>query len=151
MDFTEKDVRNIIHDKSKTIDGDISWTQDSDHPTWIEFKVDVKTSTDTPLMVAGSYNYDIPALSYHLAFKGLGRIYGLDYGKDHHNPSCVNTGTLHRHQWTDSFRDKEAYKPSDITAPITDIIGVWEQFCIEANINHIGKLSSPPPRLEELF
>ncbi|MGH8191833.1 MAG: DUF6978 family protein, partial [Rhodanobacteraceae bacterium] len=42
------------------------------------------------------------------------RIYGLDLGKDHHNPQCNQVGEKHKHRWTDQYRDKEAYEPRDI-------------------------------------
>ncbi|MGH8190537.1 MAG: DUF6978 family protein, partial [Rhodanobacteraceae bacterium] len=79
------------------------------------------------------------------------RIYGLDLGKDHHNPQCNQVGEKHKHRWTDQYRDKEAYEPRDITASATDPVTVWTQFCKEAKIAHHGQMMPPPPRSRELF
>lgn len=65
-------------------------------------------------------------------------------GKDHHNPSCTNTGEKHKHSWTETMRDKEAYVPADITAPVTDPHAAWVQFCAELAITHEGILHTPP-------
>lgn len=42
------------------------------------------------------------------------------------------------------MRDKEAYVPGDITAPVADPVAVWKQFCSEASITHNGELHAPP-------
>lgn len=76
--------------------------------------------------------------------RGVGRIYGLDMGKDHHNPSCQHVGDKHKHRWDERLRDKDAYIPQDIRAAVTDPLGVWRQFCREARIAHQGKMRSPP-------
>jgi hypothetical protein len=86
---------------------------------------------------------------YHMCLY-VGRVYGLDIGKDHHNPQCEQVGEKHKHRWTERFRDKEAYVPHDITAPASDPVAVWQQFCIEARLEHNGKLLDPPPHQTEL-
>jgi hypothetical protein len=86
-----------------------------------------------------------------LIHRGVGRIYALDLGKDHHNPSCVNVGEKHKHRWSEVLKDKDAYTPEDVTALASDPIGVWREFCQEANISHTGAMHSPPPRNLEMF
>jgi hypothetical protein len=49
------------------------------------------------------------ALSYALMHRRTGRIYALDMGKEHHNPSCEYVGELHKHEWNEPVRDKEVY------------------------------------------
>ncbi|MGH7928242.1 MAG: DUF6978 family protein [Candidatus Binatia bacterium] len=78
-------------------------------------------------------------------------MYGLDLGKDHHNPSCEYVGEKHKHCWSDVVRDKEAYVPADITMPASDPVGVWREFCQEAKINHLGVMRPLPPRTLEMF
>ncbi len=68
-----------------------------------------------------------------------------------HNPTCTNTGEKHKHRWRKPVRDKEAYVPDDITAPPTDPVSVWRQFCAEAKINHDGVMHPPPPVQMELL
>ncbi|WP_072620517.1 hypothetical protein [Spirulina major] len=38
-----------------------------------------------------------------------------------------------------------------ITAPATDPVRVWEQFCQEAKIHHNGRMDTPPPTQLDLF
>lgn len=52
-------------------------------------------------------------------------------------------GELHKHRWSESTADKEAYVPKDITATVDDPVTVWEQFCAEASITHEGRLATP--------
>ncbi|MFH1112659.1 MAG: hypothetical protein V1792_01945 [Pseudomonadota bacterium] len=78
-------------------------------------------------------------------------MYGLDLGKDRHNPRCDQVGERHKHLWTEQFRDKEAYVPDDITAPATDPAEAWRQFCLEAKLTHEGELKPPPLRQGDLF
>jgi len=50
-----------------------------------------------------------------------------------------------KHRWNEPVRDREAYVPNDITAPVTDAVSVWRQFCVEASILHQGAMHTPPP------
>ncbi len=104
-----------------------------------------------PLFVKGSYNALAKAMSFAVVHRGVGRVYALDLGKDHHNPSCTNVGEKHKHRYTEQYRDKDAYVPTDITAGVDDPVSVWKQFCQEANINHSGTMHAPPPVQEDLF
>lgn len=141
----------LLSDLSKKIDSDITWGQDEDHSPSVEFRVEVESEAGYPLFVRGSYNALAGALSYTLIHRGYGRIYALDLGKEHHNPSCQQVGEKHKHSWTERFGDKEAYAPPDITAPVHDPVQVWAQFCREANIQHHGVMHEPPPFTEEML
>lgn len=117
----------------------------------LEFRAEVSSEMGWPLFVRGSYNRLAGTLTYGLILKTEGRIYALDLGKDHHNPQCTQVGEKHKHRWTEQFRDKEAYVPDDITAPVSDPVGVWAQFCVQTRIEHSGKLAHPPGVQQELF
>ena len=95
------------------------------------------------MYVVGRYNRMAGTLSFSLIHRGAGRIYALDLGADHHNPTCQRTGEKHKHTWTQEFRDKHAYVPEDITETWDKPVAVWAQFCKEANIVHEGKLAVP--------
>ncbi len=151
MALTNAEFEAILSDTSKRIDGDIVWQEDEDHSPCVEFREEVQSSAGWPLFVRGSYNHLIPALSYVLILKTAGRIYGLDLGKDHHNPRCDQVGEKHKHKWIEEFRDKEAYVPDDITAPASELVEVWRQFCAEAKLTHNGDLAAPPPVQGDLF
>ncbi|MDQ3776686.1 MAG: hypothetical protein M3461_21205 [Pseudomonadota bacterium] len=86
-----------------------------------------------------------------LILKTAGRIYGLDLGKEHHNPQCQQVGDKHKHRWTEQFRDKEACVPGDITATAENPVAVWTEFCAQAKIEHCGRMRPPPPRTGDLF
>lgn len=151
MPLSNTEFETLLDDPSKRIEGDIEWQEDEDHSPSLEFRVEVCSSNGWPLFVRGSFNPLIPALSYMLILKSAGRIYGLDMGKDHHNPQCNQVGETHKHRWSEQFRDKEAYAPADITAAPADPGAVWLQFCAEAKIHHQGRMAAPPARTGELF
>jgi hypothetical protein len=111
----------------------------------------VQSDAGYPLFVRGSYNALAQTVTYAVIHRGAGRIYALDLGKDHHNPDCNNVGRKHKHRWNEPVRDKEAYVPDDITAPASDPVTVWQQFCAEANIHHAAAMHAPPPLQLEMF
>ncbi|MBZ0171340.1 MAG: hypothetical protein K8E66_03080 [Phycisphaerales bacterium] len=145
MSLTQTEFEVLLGDTSKAVTGDIAWAEDEDHSPALEFLVEVQSDAGYPLFVRGSYNPLALSLSYVLIHRGVGRIYALDLGKDHHNPSCQYVGERHKHRWSEVQRDKEAYRPDDVTADVTDPAAVWEQFCKEAGIRHDGRLHGPPP------
>jgi hypothetical protein len=148
---TEAEVGAILDDASKAIASDIRWSEDEDHWPAVEFRADVTSAAGHPLVVCGSHNPLAKATTFALIHRGAGRIYALDLGKDHHNPTCVNVGEKHKHRWTERFGDKEAYVPADVSAEPTDPVLAWHQFCAEAKITHQGTMSPPPPHQESLF
>lgn len=146
----QKDFEALLTDTTKQINGDIVWEEDEDHSLAVEFRIEVITETKYPLFVKGSYNRIAQTLTYALIYPAFGRIYGLDLGKDHHNPTCFNVGRKHKHRWSELFRDKEAYVPDDITALVSDPVIVWKQFCDEALLKHNGMMYPPGPLQLEL-
>jgi len=138
--MNQADFETLLADKSKRIVG----VEDEDRSPVVEFRVEVESDPGYPIFIKGSYNGLARALTFALIHRGSGRIYALDMGKDHHNPSCVMVGEKHKHRWNEPMRDKEAYAPSDITAAVSDPVAVWQQFCAEAAIDHRGTLHSPP-------
>jgi len=151
MALTNSEFEAILADATKRIDGDIDWREDEDHSPSVEFRAEISSTAGWPLFVRGSYNPLIPALSYTIILKSEGRVYGLDLGKDHHNPQCNQVGEKHKHKWNEPFRDKEAYVPDDITAPAVEPVTVWAQFCAEAQLTHAGVLKPPPPMTRDMF
>jgi hypothetical protein len=151
MSLTNTEFETILSDATKQIEGDIAWQEDEDHSPAIEFRAEVASDAGWPLFVRGSYNPLVPAVTFALILKTVGRVYALDLGKDHHNPECEQVGEKHKHQWTEKFRDKEAYVPKDITAEASDPVAVWSQFCAEAKLAHNGDLGSPSTPQGDLF
>jgi hypothetical protein len=149
--MTQAEFEALLADNSKRIDQDILWQEDEDRSPGVEFRVPVNSDSGFPIFIKGWYNREAQTLSYSLIHRGVGRIYGLDLGKDHHNPSCDYVGEKHKHRWSDAVRDKDAYMPPDITIPATNPVGVWSEFCQEAKINHVGVMYPPPPVNLEMF
>lgn len=143
MSFTEADCQRFLAAR-KEIQGDIDWTDDQDHSLNREFRVRAESDEGEIVDIVGSWNPRIPAVSYSVIHPEVGRVYGLCLGKDHHNPTCSRVGDKHKHRWTDLYKDGEAYVPPDITCGPDDPVGVWEQFCVEANIDHRGRMHTPP-------
>lgn len=151
MVLSQTEFDALMTDASKRIEGDICWTEDEDHSPAVEFRFPVKNPMGFDLFVRGSFNPLIQALSFTLILRPVGRIYALDLGKDHHNPDCNRTGDKHKHRWDETHGVKVAYVPNDITAPVTDPVQVWQQFCSEAKIVHQGQMNSPPSVQGSLF
>jgi len=149
--MTQAEFEALLADDTKRIEEDILWLGDEDRSPGLEFRAEVISGPGFPLFIKGWYNRDAQTLSYALIHRGVGRIYGLDLGRDHHNPSCVYVGERHKHSWNDVVRDKEAYVPGDITALVNDPVGVWREFCQEAKIDHTGVMHQPPPVNMEMF
>jgi len=151
MPLTNAEFDAILNDETKRVVGDLLWQEDEDHSPSVEFRAEVLSDTGWPLFVKATYNSLIPALSYALILKNVGRVYALDLGKDHHNPQCNQVGEKHKHKWTEQFRDKEAYVPTDITEPASTPVAVWQQFCAEAKLTHDGAMTAPQPPTGDLF
>ena len=140
--LNQEEFEELIADPSKSIEGDIVWQQE--RSPWLGFRVEIISPAGYPLFLKGSYNPIIATLFYHIIHRTIGRIYGLDLGKDHRNPDGQRIGEKHKHRWYEPLRDRQAYIPPDITAPANDPIKVWEQFCKEAKITHNGTLNLIP-------
>lgn len=95
MPLTQAEFEALLADESKTITGDVEWKDDEDRSPAVEFGIEVESDAGYPLMVCGSYNALARAATFALVHRGVGRIYALDIGKDHHNPECNHTGDTH--------------------------------------------------------
>src|SRR5882762_601599 len=134
----QQDFDAFLADTTKQINEDIIWRKDEDHSPAVEFRVSMASQARYSIFVKGSCNLAARTLTYALIHSSFGRIYALDMGKDHHNPSCFNVGRKHKHRWTEKFRDKDAYVPEDITALVSDPVAIWLQFCKEVLLTHSG-------------
>jgi len=141
--LSDIEFSQIITDTSKRIEGDIVWSQDTDNSPAIEFRVEILSNEAYPLFIKGRYNPIAQKLSFSLIYKGIGRIYSLDIGREHINPTGEQVGEKHKHSWQEQYRDKWAYEPPDITALVNEPIQVWKQFCSEAQITHNGIMIIP--------
>lgn len=148
---TDEEFASLLNDTSKTVEGDISWSDDEDHSPAVEFRAEVRSSPGYPLFVRGSVNPIARKLTYALIHRGEGCIYRLDLGQEHHNPSCEMVGDPHKHTWSEALKTKHAYKPPDISATMEDPEAVWRQFCAESRIAHEGRMHPLPPRQEDLL
>lgn len=149
--LSQDEFEELIENNSKRIEGNITWLHDQDHYPTVEFRVEVVSDVSYPITIKGSYNGLAQKLSYVIIHRAAGRIYGLDLGQDHKNPDGEQVGEKHKHRWDELYRDKKAYVPPDITAPITDPVKIWQQFCLESKITHNGIMENPPPLQLDLF
>ena len=151
MALTDAELATILTDDSKCVQGDIAWKEDEDHSPAVEFRIDIESTNGWPLFVKGRYNVAARTLTYALILKTAGRIYRLDLGKDHHNPTCEQVGEKHKHRWAERYGDKKAYVPDDVNAPVSDPVAVWKEFCAEARIRHDGRMRRPLATRGELW
>ena len=150
MPITQTEFDVMMADTTKRISGDLEWREDDDHSPAVEFRAEVQSDPGYPLLVVGRCNRLAGTLSYTLIHRPTGRVYGLDLGADHHNPTCEHVGEKHKHRWTDVHGTKMAYVPADITASADETVLAWEEFCREARISHGGRLPVPGPAQQVL-
>ena len=143
MPLTDEEFVAILDDDTKRIRDDVTWAEDEDHSPAREFRVGVDSANGWPLFVNGRYNPIAGTLAYALILKTTGRIYGLDSGKEHHNPQCEQVGEKHKHRWSERYGDKEAHVPNAVSASVSDPVAVWDEFCAEARIRHDGRMNQP--------
>ncbi len=145
--LSQDEFELLINDPSKFINGDILWNDDTNHYPSCKFRINIEADIDYQIMMIGTYNAQMERLSYTIIHKPSGkRIYGLDLGWEvnHKNPDGKMLGEPHKHRWQVPYQDKIAYRPLDITAKASQPIEVWDQFCEEAKIKHLGNMNSPP-------
>ena len=143
MSLTQQEFEVILADETKRVSGDIRWQPDADQSPAVEFRTDVSTSDEYPLIVVGRYNPSAGKLSFGLILRGFGRIYGLDLGVGHRNPDGQIIEGVHKNSWREGAGAKWAYAPPDITALWDEPVEVWRQFCAEAKIEHPGIMRPP--------
>jgi hypothetical protein len=142
--MTPEEFTTFLSDPAKRIEGDITWNPDEDHTPTIEFRAPLATTDGHPTFIRGSVNLEAETLSFAIIHPAHGRLYGLDLGKEHRNPDGEMIGEKHKHTWRNpEVRDKYAYEPDDITQSIPNVVLVWNEFCLEANIEHKGRLIMP--------
>ena len=134
-----------IIDDEKFITENIIWHNAPGDSSVQEFRVNVDYPNADAMFIKGRYNPSAGKLSYTLVMPSVGRIYGLDMGMNHRNPNGEYAGRTHKNYWVSGAEDDWAYPPKDITAPLSDPVRVWRQFCAEANIRHAGTISRPRP------
>lgn len=150
MPISQTEFDAMMEDAQKWIEGDLRWREDPDHSPAVEFRAEIQSAVGYPLWVNARLNRIAGTLSYTLVHRATGRVYALDLGADHHNPTCHRIGEKHKHRWTEQHADKLAYVPGDISATTEEPVRVWQQFCTEAKISHRGTLGHPPVVQEEL-
>ena len=145
MTFSENDFQILIRNDSKEILGDITWEKDANHEGSLIFVTEIQSDINYPIYLKGTFNSKRGTLSFSMIHREVGRIYGLDMGQNHKNRATgKKTGRIHKHKWTDLYQDQDTYVPSDITKPYNDVIGVWNEFCLESKITHKGRMLGLP-------
>lgn len=151
MSISELEVRVILAEQSKWIEGDIDWLDRPGRSTIKHFRICVKSEPGWKLFVDGFWNPESGKLGYTLVHGKRERIVGLDLGVGHNNPKGDSVGDTHKHLWSDEDADKDAYEPSDITAGWNEPLEVWAQFCAETAITHEGVMHPPEWQRERIL
>lgn len=142
--LTQPEFAAILADAGKRIVGDIVWAADAGHVEAMRFRAAVLSDAGYPLFIDGWYRRASSSLNYTLVHVGSGRIYAINFGHPHTNPTTgERVGIKHKHYWTDENADQMAYNPADITEPWHRPVAVWRQFCAEAGIEHRGVMHAP--------
>lgn len=149
--FTDEEFAAFLSATTKVVEGDVTWTWETNHVGTAKFSEPVPLRWDDRLFeVRGTFNSFKGSMSFAILLPKEGqshRIYCLCHGGERHrNPDSQLVGSLHKHRWCEKHGDREAYEPTDILKPPTDLAGVWQEFCAEAVIQHAGKFHVPPAR-----
>ena len=141
--FSESDVLAIIADTGKVIEGDIVWEAHSTMRLAQQFRMPVSSNVWEGILLQGWFSPVARKLSYTLFTPEHGRIYGLDLGAEHVNPGGERLVGTHKVRWTAEHGDRLGYVPADITVDWSEPVLVWQQFCAEANLSHVGTIVAP--------
>lgn len=141
--LSEAEAERIIT-LPKGIIGPNQWRQGDDGNWYMEMPVQVEEQL--PLRLYGRFNPRTGNYSFILFFGRL-NLRRLDAGKRHHNPECDNVGTIHKHKWTDRFRDKWAYEPSEMNSNVS-ITESFDRFLTECKVTLEGRFAAPPQALQ---
>jgi len=137
--LSEAEAERIIG-LPKRISGQINWQQRDDGNWYTEMPVEAEEQL--PLRLYGRFNPRTGNYTFIL-FCGRLNLRRLDVGKRHHNPECDNVDTPHKHTWTDRFRDKWAYGPTEME-DTDSISGTFAKLLTECNIALDGRFVEPP-------
>ncbi len=123
----------------KHIDQNIQWKTHGGYKT---FSTDVVSEeADYEMILVGSLTEATGYVKFNL-FVGSQPIAMLHVGKIHHNPDCERLeGKVHKHRWSDAYREKRAYLPNDID--VTTIESGFRSFLNECNIELRGRFVAP--------
>lgn len=146
--LTAEEFSEFLSDDGKRVVGDIAWERAPGRHPSMGFRREIVATSGYVVQVQGSYNPLNGKLSFTIFHARDGRIYGLDLGAEHLNPTGERVGDKHKHAWTPEAKDRAAYVPDDITAPWDRPVEAWRQFCAEAGILHEGTMSPPDERGE---
>lgn len=142
--FSQHDLVLLLADRSKRIIGDIMWTDDPGHPPAQRFRADISSDEGWPIWVRGWWQPPSGKLSYTIVHLEAGRIFSWDLGSvPHTNPDGAQMEGAHMHRWTEDHSDHLAIARPDIGLTWEYPLEVWQVFCAEANIAHLGLLSPP--------
>lgn len=142
--FSQRDLEGLLADRSKQVIGDLAWTDDRSHPPAQGFRADISSDHGWPIWVRGWWQPSSRKLSYTIVHIEAGRIFSWDLGSvPHANPDGTQLEGAHMHLWTDEHSDHLAIVRPDIGLTWEHPLDIWQMFCIEANITHLGVLSPP--------
>lgn len=145
--LSKAEVDAIIADPSKEIADDIVWSSARPNEAARTFRIPLTHAAPAQIQVYGWFNPMKANLSFSLIATSQ-RIYGLDMAGRHRNKDGQLFRGMHKQRWSDVAERAEAFVPDDITARWSEPRRVWEQFCAEANIAHLGTLEEPDWQLE---
>jgi len=151
--MTSQEFDDFLLDTTKYIPEDIHWQVKNNHEQMITFRVDIYSQKfDSCTFLNGNirpYN-NLFTLTYAIIHKTYSeRIYALDVrGTPHTDPETnQNLGPNHKHRWHPIYKSSSAYVPNDISFSSDNPVTIWKEFCLEANINHRGRMISPSYQL----
>ena len=147
MPLSQAEFEAILADDSKRIVGDVLWVRVASRSLIFEVEAAVESDAGWPLRVSGWYRPDERKLTLTLRYGDL-RIVGLDFGRNlsHTNVGGGQVRGNHLHLWSEEEATAPAYAADRITAEAHQPQLVWQQFCAELRIVHLGEMTLPGDR-----
>jgi hypothetical protein len=139
MDQSEFQALRNLHEKR--ISSDILFLKtNSSGPNLVFENVVVENTDDLEVVLNGTYRPNLPSLTFNFVVSGIGPVCRLDVNGTIHDP----VGRTHKHELIKESDPRKnlptAFKRDDIDSVNLEINTVWNQLCIQANIEHTGAI-----------
>lgn len=142
--LSQREFEALLADRSKRIVGDLAWSDDPDHLPAQEVRAGIESDSGWPILAYGWWQPRYEKLSFALIHRTEGRIFGFDLGSGpHRSPDGTSVRGTHQHVWTAEHRDGIAIARPDIVLSWAQPSALWQIFCLEAGIDHIGRFAEP--------
>ena len=134
--MTTDEINAFLADTDKFLAGEFEWRRPNGR---FQFRqaVQYDNSANRKIELSIWCNLDAPTMTIAYFVSGIGRIYGFCLGVSHGNM------LYHRHYGVGESAIVTPL-PDSIARPVDNPAEVWERFCAETSLTHVGDFRNPP-------